>query len=45
MTIKTRSEIACDATDFITSNEVVCRDGGEVVFHRTWEQRIPRTAG
>ncbi|WP_406111206.1 CocE/NonD family hydrolase [Streptomyces sp. NBC_01003] len=45
VTIKTRSEIACDATDFITSNEVVCRDGGEVVFHRTWEQRIPRTAG
>ncbi|MET7661876.1 CocE/NonD family hydrolase [Streptomyces sp. NPDC005356] len=45
VTIKTRSEIACDASDFITSNEVVCRDGGEVVFHRTWEQRIPRTAG
>ncbi|MFF1257784.1 CocE/NonD family hydrolase [Streptomyces sp. NPDC058321] len=45
VTIETRSEIACDATDFITSNEVVCRDGGEVVFHRTWEQRIPRTAG
>ena len=28
----------------ITSNEVVCTDGGEVVFHRTWEKRIPRTA-
>ena len=27
------------------SNEVVCRDGDEVVFHRTWEKRIPRTAG
>ncbi|WP_455362282.1 CocE/NonD family hydrolase [Streptomyces sp. SYSU K21746] len=43
--IETRSEISCDAADFITSNEVVCRDGSEVVFHRTWEKRIPRTAG
>ncbi|MGW0669109.1 CocE/NonD family hydrolase [Streptomyces sp. NPDC002746] len=43
--IETRSEISADATHFITSNEVVCKDGGEVVFHRTWEKRIPRTAG
>ncbi|ROQ66871.1 hypothetical protein EDD93_1284 [Streptomyces sp. 840.1] len=43
--IDTRSEISADATHFITSNEVVCKDGGEVVFHRTWEKRIPRTAG
>ncbi|MFF8913548.1 CocE/NonD family hydrolase [Streptomyces sp. NPDC015032] len=43
--IETRSEISADETDFITSNEVVCKDGGEVVFHRTWEKRIPRTAG
>ncbi|WP_405681281.1 CocE/NonD family hydrolase [Streptomyces sp. NBC_01238] len=43
--IETRSEISADDTDFITSNEVVCKDGGEVVFHRTWEKRIPRTAG
>ncbi|MBA2948051.1 CocE/NonD family hydrolase [Streptomyces himalayensis] len=43
--IDTRSEIACDATSFITSDEVVCREGDEVVFHRTWERRIPRTAG
>ncbi|MEU6662327.1 CocE/NonD family hydrolase [Streptomyces sp. NPDC046821] len=45
VSIRTRSEITCDARDFITSNEVVCREGSEVVFHRTWEQRIPRTAG
>ncbi|MEV6553154.1 CocE/NonD family hydrolase [Streptomyces sp. NPDC051597] len=45
VTITTRSEIACDAADFLTSDEVVCRDGDEVVFHRTWEKRIPRTAG
>ncbi|WP_053849557.1 CocE/NonD family hydrolase [Streptomyces sp. NRRL B-24085] len=44
-TVRTRSEIACDGTDFVTSDEVVCTDGGEVVFHRTWEKRIPRTAG
>ncbi|MEV2253074.1 CocE/NonD family hydrolase [Streptomyces sp. NPDC050147] len=44
-TIESRSEITCDAADFITSNEVVCKDSGEVVFHRTWEKRIPRTAG
>ncbi|WP_369377135.1 CocE/NonD family hydrolase [Streptomyces sp. cg36] len=45
VTVTTRSEISCDAADFITSDEVVCRDGDEVVFHRTWEQRLPRTAG
>ncbi|MFE0099530.1 CocE/NonD family hydrolase [Streptomyces sp. NPDC059009] len=45
VTVETHSEITCDAADFITSNEVVCRDGVEVVFHRTWERRIPRTAG
>ncbi|MEE1771878.1 CocE/NonD family hydrolase [Streptomyces sp. JV185] len=43
--IETRSEIGADDSDFITSNEVVCKEGGEVVFHRTWEKRIPRTAG
>ncbi|MEU8793820.1 CocE/NonD family hydrolase [Streptomyces sp. NPDC048643] len=43
--VETTSAITCDAQDFITSNEVVCRDGDEVVFHRTWEKRIPRTAG
>ncbi|MCX5341609.1 CocE/NonD family hydrolase [Streptomyces atratus] len=43
--IETRSEISADETDFITSDEVLCKDGGEVVFHRTWEKRIPRTAG
>ncbi|MFE3854665.1 CocE/NonD family hydrolase [Streptomyces griseorubiginosus] len=44
-TVRTRSQISCDGTDFFTSNEVICTDGGEVVFHRTWEKRIPRTAG
>ncbi|MFC8362067.1 CocE/NonD family hydrolase [Streptomyces griseorubiginosus] len=44
-TVRTRSEISCDGGDFHTSNEVICTEGGEVVFHRTWEKRIPRTAG
>ncbi|MEN8653971.1 CocE/NonD family hydrolase [Streptomyces sp. 21So2-11] len=43
--VTTRSEIACDAADFITSNEVTCEEGDEVVFQRSWEKRIPRTAG
>ncbi|MFD3614988.1 CocE/NonD family hydrolase [Streptomyces sp. NPDC058676] len=44
-TVRTRSELSCDETDFFASNEVICTDGDEVVFHRTWEKRIPRTAG
>nr|WSZ97769.1 CocE/NonD family hydrolase [Streptomyces sp. NBC_00857] len=43
--VETRSEISCDADSFFTTNEVICHDGEEVVFHRTWEKRIPRTAG
>ncbi|MFE9116819.1 CocE/NonD family hydrolase [Streptomyces sp. NPDC007172] len=43
--VDTRSEISCDAADFVTWDEVVCREGGEVVFHRTWERRVPREAG
>ncbi|MFF9016181.1 CocE/NonD family hydrolase [Streptomyces sp. NPDC014870] len=45
VTIDSRSEITCDADAFLTSNEVVCKEGGEVLFHRTWEKSIPRTAG
>ncbi|MCL7424205.1 CocE/NonD family hydrolase [Streptomyces sp. YS415] len=44
-TVRTRSELTCDAEDFVAANEVMCTAGGEVVFHRTWEKRIPRTAG
>ena len=42
--VETRSEISCDEGGFLTSDEVVCREGAEVVFHRTWERRLPRTA-
>lgn len=44
-TVRARSEIGCTDTEFLTSNEVICTQGDEVVFHRTWERRIPRTAG
>lgn len=44
-TVRTRSEISCDGDHFTTSDEVICTEGGQVVFHRTWEKRIPRTAG
>ncbi|MER6122887.1 CocE/NonD family hydrolase [Streptomyces sp. NPDC001795] len=43
--VETHSGITCTATDFVVSNELVCKDGDEVVFHRTWEKRVPRTAG
>ncbi|WP_030773624.1 CocE/NonD family hydrolase [Streptomyces sp. NRRL F-2664] len=43
--VETRSEISCDEGGFLTSDEVVCREGDEVVFHRTWERRLPRAAG
>ncbi|MFI9026722.1 CocE/NonD family hydrolase [Streptomyces sp. NPDC053560] len=42
--IETRSEITTDGGDFVTRNEVVCRDGEEELFRRSWERRIPRTA-
>ncbi|MET8131964.1 CocE/NonD family hydrolase [Streptomyces sp. NPDC005251] len=43
--VETVSAVTCDARDFITTDELVCKDGDEVVFHRTWEKRIPRTSG
>jgi putative CocE/NonD family hydrolase len=43
--IETRSEIGGGEHDFLTSDEMVCKDGDEIVFHRTWVKRIPRTAG
>ncbi|MFD5267299.1 CocE/NonD family hydrolase [Streptomyces sp. NPDC058335] len=41
--VRTRSEVTGDETDFVATDEVVCTEGGEVVFHRTWRKRIPRT--
>ncbi|MGW1076352.1 CocE/NonD family hydrolase, partial [Streptomyces sp. NPDC002537] len=45
VTIRTRSEITADTDNFLTANEVTCQEGDKTVFHRTWNQRIPRTAG
>ncbi len=43
--IETRSEISCDEGGFTTSNEVVCRESDEILYHRTWQRRLPRAAG
>lgn len=43
--VVTRSEISCDAEFFHTDDEVVARDGEDVVFERRWRRRIRRTAG
>ncbi|MFF0226026.1 CocE/NonD family hydrolase [Streptomyces sp. NPDC004629] len=42
-TVQVRSEISGDVGHFVTADEVVCTTGGEVIFHRTWEKRIPWT--
>ncbi|GAA3374140.1 CocE/NonD family hydrolase [Streptomyces sannanensis] len=44
VTVRTRSETSCEADTFLTFNEVTCHEGDEIVFHRTWEEHIPRTA-
>ncbi|MEV4918507.1 CocE/NonD family hydrolase [Streptomyces tirandamycinicus] len=43
-TVETHSDIGCDGEHFLATDELVCRLGREVVFHRTWQKRIPRTA-
>ncbi|MGW4030315.1 CocE/NonD family hydrolase [Streptomyces sp. NPDC004838] len=44
VTVETRSSLTCDGTGFLAEDEVVCRDGREIVFHRTWEKSFPRPA-
>ncbi|NLU70327.1 CocE/NonD family hydrolase [Streptomyces sp. HNM0574] len=43
--VRVRSEITTDGADFITDNELLCSEGDQEFFHRTWQRRIPRTAG
>ncbi|GAA2503790.1 CocE/NonD family hydrolase [Streptomyces gobitricini] len=45
VTVDTRSEITCDATHFLTTDEVICTEGTEVLFHHTWEKRVAREPG
>ncbi|MET9962069.1 CocE/NonD family hydrolase [Streptomyces sp. NPDC006326] len=42
--VETHAETTCDEGGFLVANEVVCREGEEVVFHRTWQRRLPRAA-
>ncbi|MDH6123954.1 CocE/NonD family hydrolase [Kitasatospora sp. GP82] len=44
VTVRTRSEITCDATHFTARSHLSAWEGGSAVFERDWEQRIPRTA-
>ncbi|MEU9129612.1 CocE/NonD family hydrolase [Kitasatospora sp. NPDC048540] len=43
-TVQLRAEIRCDATHFVTRNRLRALDGGDVLFERDWERRIPRSA-
>ncbi|MEU8524392.1 CocE/NonD family hydrolase [Streptomyces sp. NPDC048629] len=43
--VTARSELSCDADAFTASDEVICTEGAEVVFHRTWERLVPRRSG
>ncbi|TXS56378.1 CocE/NonD family hydrolase [Streptomyces sp. t39] len=43
--VEATSTTVRDAEGFSTTDELVCRDGDEVVFHRTWEERFPSPAG
>ncbi|AUG76482.1 peptidase S15 [Kitasatospora sp. MMS16-BH015] len=43
-TVTTRSELTATATHFTTRNHLTAHDTGSVIFERTWERRIPRTA-
>ncbi|MGW0735909.1 CocE/NonD family hydrolase [Streptomyces sp. NPDC002851] len=42
--VEAHSEISANATDFLTMDELICRTGNEIVFHHTWQKRIPRRA-
>jgi len=44
VTVQTRSEITCDTTHFTAHSHVRALEGGDVLFERDWERRIPRTA-
>ncbi len=44
VTVRTRSEITCDATHFTATSRLTAWEGGAVLFERDWERRIPRTA-
>ncbi|MEU0666989.1 CocE/NonD family hydrolase [Streptomyces lavendulocolor] len=45
VTVDARSEISCDATHFLVTDEVICAEGTEVLFHHTWEKRVARAPG
>lgn len=42
--LKTLSEITCDAENFYVVSKVRCWDQDELIFERDWDTTIPRTA-
>ncbi|MFE4605882.1 CocE/NonD family hydrolase [Kitasatospora indigofera] len=42
VTVRTRSELDCDATHITARSRVSALEAGSVVFSRAWERRIPR---
>ncbi|MFE5858467.1 CocE/NonD family hydrolase [Streptomyces sp. NPDC056500] len=41
VSVETHSALTRDESGFVTRDEVVCRSGPEIVFHRTWQQKMP----
>ncbi|MCX5213674.1 CocE/NonD family hydrolase [Kitasatospora sp. NBC_00240] len=44
VTVRTRSQLDCDATHLTARSQVSALEAGSVVFSREWERRIPRRA-
>lgn len=42
--VRAVSSTVRDADGFLTTDELICHDGEEVVFHRTWQERFPSPA-
>ncbi|MEU5403174.1 CocE/NonD family hydrolase [Streptomyces sp. NPDC005963] len=41
VTVETHCALTRDGTGFLVRDEVVCRAGAEIVFHRTWQRKPP----
>lgn len=42
--LEATTRVRCDAENFYTESIVTCREGDEIVFERTWNRTIERTA-
>ncbi|WP_329487112.1 CocE/NonD family hydrolase [Kitasatospora sp. NBC_01246] len=44
ITLRTRTELRCTPTHFLTRTQLTALEAGDIVFTREWQQQIPRTA-